>query len=672
MRQLAVGVAVLVWLAAMTLPAGGLAASSAGGAPAWSAPVLVDQAQPTADGNAITGVSCPSVKLCVAVDSVGHVMSTTQPGRTAGPWRIIRLDTAQLSFVSCPSVRLCVAVGQSAGNGDGQLFVSRRPTSEPSDWQRIQLNYGVNGLACPSTRLCVITLAQGVLTSTNPAGGAQTWHRSDAQLPSFETFGKVTCPTTHFCASVSPNVHGDGAFVSTDPRDASTWHLRLLDPRTEDVLTGISCPSAQLCVATDDGDLVLRSRNPAVGAWSSRPIAPGVKVVSEGVWCRSASLCIAFAGEYTYVTNDLSAPWKPLRVKQYLTLAGVSCPSAQLCVGGAGAGRGSGDVVTSAHPLRGSWRTRPVDRYNAFLSISCPNASLCFAIDDSGHVLSSRDPGEGERAWHAVRIDPKSGLLGIACPTKRLCVAIGDRHSVFSSTAPTDAASAWTRTEVNPGQGVLTGLACPSARFCIAVGDGQARDVLTSTHPTGGTSAWRTSRVSSTLSTVACASAKLCLAGNIYGDVNTSTNPAGGTGSWHHVFTTPDGVEGGIISAACPTITLCVVASNRQHNEDYSGGQVYASADPTGPSSSWKLGTSWDAQDGLDIGPVECASTTLCFAANGNGAFISTNPTGGQGAWPASVLDPVAYITGLSCQRDTVRCVAVDANGEVLTSRATG
>ena len=79
----------------------------------WAAPVRVDHHPPFA-GNYITGVSCPSVNFCVAVDDSGNVVTSTNPTGGAAAWTVTNVGGYDLTGVSCPSSVLCVAGGQQA------------------------------------------------------------------------------------------------------------------------------------------------------------------------------------------------------------------------------------------------------------------------------------------------------------------------------------------------------------------------------------------------------------------------------------------------------------------------------------------------------------------------------------------------------------------------------
>jgi hypothetical protein len=62
-------------------------------------------------GPGLSGVSCPSAALCVAVDGAGNVLTATSPTGGSAAWTITNVDgPTALASVSCPSVSLCVAV----------------------------------------------------------------------------------------------------------------------------------------------------------------------------------------------------------------------------------------------------------------------------------------------------------------------------------------------------------------------------------------------------------------------------------------------------------------------------------------------------------------------------------------------------------------------------------
>jgi hypothetical protein len=83
-----------------------------------------------------SGVSCPSSRLCVAVDGSGNAVTSRNPAGGAAAWKVTHIygpagcaptstDGApcSLNAISCPSIDLCVAV-----NADGGVVTSVKPS----------------------------------------------------------------------------------------------------------------------------------------------------------------------------------------------------------------------------------------------------------------------------------------------------------------------------------------------------------------------------------------------------------------------------------------------------------------------------------------------------------------------------------------------------------------
>ncbi len=160
------------------------------GASAWTK-VAVDP------GISFNAISCPSVSLCIAIDNdirgygIGSILATASPAGGAGAWskstieRGAQYHPGTLGPLSCPSVALCVAVDSA-----GTVFTSRAPTGGASAWTKATVDQGNlfgNGLeavSCPSVSLCVAGDESGrILTSTAPSGGATTWTSRPVAFP---------------------------------------------------------------------------------------------------------------------------------------------------------------------------------------------------------------------------------------------------------------------------------------------------------------------------------------------------------------------------------------------------------------------------------------------------------------------------------------------------------
>ncbi len=127
-------------------------------------------------------------------------------------------------------------------------------------------------------------------------------------------------------------------------------------------------------------------------------------------------------------------------------------------------------------------------------------------------------------------------LLGVSCPTATLCVAYDASGDVVTSTDPTGGPSAWSAANVD-GSIPLSGVSCPTTSLCVAV-DGLG-NVLTSTDPTGGASSWTTTHLGGGgFSDVDCPTSSLCVATSGSGgndELVTSTDPTGGASTWHTI-----------------------------------------------------------------------------------------------------------------------------------------
>src|SRR5438270_11696220 len=80
---------------------------------AWSTPTLVDEL-PSQGGMAYeTSLSCPATDLCVAGDTFGRILTTSDPA--SGDWNQVAAakpgdGSAFFNSISCPTRALCVAV----------------------------------------------------------------------------------------------------------------------------------------------------------------------------------------------------------------------------------------------------------------------------------------------------------------------------------------------------------------------------------------------------------------------------------------------------------------------------------------------------------------------------------------------------------------------------------
>ncbi len=157
------------------------------------------------DSGHLNSISCPSIHLCVAVDYRGNVASSIHPARKHS-WKVTHVDTTspivagvgpQSSFyaISCPTRRLCVALD----NG-GNIFTSTHPTGPASAWKHVHVGnyFSSSTLSCASASLCVAIDELGnVVESTNPAGSKRAW--TAIHIDGDNTLTSISCPTAKLC-----------------------------------------------------------------------------------------------------------------------------------------------------------------------------------------------------------------------------------------------------------------------------------------------------------------------------------------------------------------------------------------------------------------------------------------------------------------------------------------
>lgn len=360
----------------------------------------------------------------------------------------------------------------------------------------------------------------------------------------------------------------------------------------------------------------------------------------------AALLGCAFASSATaHLANPLS--WRgPVLVDPSGGFTAITCPAASFCV----AADMSGNVVTSADPTGGAsgWTAAHVDsgdcgpRACYFTHISCPSSSFCAAVDEATGVLfTSTDPGAGAAGWKSVKIT-RNQLTAVSCPSVSLCVAVDYSGVAHTSTNPTGDADSWSTATIDSGACViwcrsinkgpperqLDALSCPSVSFCVA-GDWEG-DVVTSTDPTGGSSAWTASYVDpdeegvhggsiqAPVSNISCASTSLCAASDGTGGLVTSSNPAGGTSAWQRSRAVPaTGGQGGggFWSLSCPSAWLCAAL----YRSSWSAPSEVAL------TRRLRGGTEWErvaADQRSDLSAISCPSELLCVVGTSNGSIV--------------------------------------------------
>jgi hypothetical protein len=385
-RGLTVAATCLASMVAFAAPAGSAVASN------WTLrqlpPVSVVKTEegPKYLWAALSGVSCPTQSLCVAVGSQDTVAVSQSPTGGAATWHVVNPTAPVEPGKNC----------------------SEEGAPGPPVPCANYLKGGLGAVSCASPDLCVAVGSEGAVdVSDDPTGGAGAWSMTNANVahgsPTHLT--GVSCPSTSLCVAVSGQGSGSSGgkvLTSTDPT-AGQWQVTQLASSLD--FRGVSCGTPSLCVAVAREGRVLVSTNPTGGA---------------SAW------------------KELGTPGGPG------DLEGVACTSTLLCV----AGNQTGNVLTSTRPAEGgSWSEANAGRSVQITGVSCPTASRCVAVDNNGDVFTSTDPTGGPTSWHAENLVPfeasqgegqfvHNALFATSCASASLCALVGSDSRIFTSTAP--------------------------------------------------------------------------------------------------------------------------------------------------------------------------------------------------------------------------------------------
>jgi hypothetical protein len=239
----------------------------------------------------------------------------------------------------------------------------------------------------------------------------------------------------------------------------------------------------------------------------------------------------------------------------------------------------------------------------------------------------------------------QAGINGLSCPSTALCVAVDQSGDVLSSTDPTGGTTAWTASAISTGTR-LTAVSCPSTSTCVAVtGGGQA---FSTTSPTSGAAGWtgQTIDPGDNLTAVSCPTTTLCAAADDQGNVLTSP---GTGGSWTPTHLTPRA----LLAVSCNSAALCVAADD--------DGAVWTSTSPTSGAGAWHRTA---LAPGAGTRAAECEDPSFC-ATGTLGIRYSSNPTDGS-SWVAASIGAGFEPNVISCVGTTF-CAGA-GNGEITVS----
>jgi hypothetical protein len=332
------------------------------------------------------------------------------------------------------------------------------------------------------------------------------------------------------------------------PAKAATWTwskgVKLPDVESQSVVSGLSCPSTTLCVATATVNTKGHGNNGVW--WTTDPSARKPR------WHYERILPQVHGGATLYFISGA-----------------ISCDVAGThdeCAIASG-----GNIWQTAHPTKG-WGAAAIDT-NLLTGEACWVNVHCESGDDQGFILTT----EGATVTESAQPIPSTDFgvsPAISCAPYRsgspFCVEVVGDAQVADSTDPSG--GKWTAGKVHGAQ-EIDSVSCATHTLCV-FGDGASADIGVSSIPKAGKSWFKTIRqfaipakfvgdFVSGIGAVDCNAESLCVVSGFGAKgsfVYLSTRPTASSSSWHY-YSIKDGSDTNAAGVACPTTKLCVVVS---------------------------------------------------------------------------------------------------------------
>ena len=367
------------------------------------------------------GVAAPGIAVAAAGAGPSWVIqSTPSPGGRHG---------SILLGVSCPSARACTAVGAIAPFAGytgtiAEHWNGKKWAAQPAPRVKAGALYGVS---CLSARDC-IAVGYGAKGALAERWNGRKWMIQPTQTPSgtkYAIFQAVSCTSPRACTAVGS--YGKKGYTLAERWNGKKWVLQSTpNPVTGtdgNELLGVSCSSVTSCTAVGESDITDSKSDTIAEHWNGRKWAlqptprhpDGNESELAGVSCPSANACIAvgFSGNSVRPWVTLAERWNGRKWVLLPTpnpsgsdgseLAGVSCLSVTACTTAGDYYNKSDTDLTLAEGLTGTkWALQPTPNpspasaggANALLGVSCSSAAACTAV---GVYLYRGEPTLAER-----------------------------------------------------------------------------------------------------------------------------------------------------------------------------------------------------------------------------------------------------------------------------------
>jgi len=375
----------------------------------------------------------------------------------------------------------------------------------------VKLSQAVTGLS-PGTQYAYRIVA---ITKTDTVYGfahafttsTQNWAVQSTPNPANAAASRLlanSCVSESNCMSVGRYVNSEGKTVPLAERwNGTVWSLQSPAAPSGAVsseLSGVSCPSATLCVAvgsykdsTGTAKMFTSTWNGAT--WSNQtPPYPSESSKAElaAVSCPTTTWCMAvgnyWGGPYQHPLAEVwnGSSWSvsatPL---SGLALLGVSCTSTTFCMA-TGYRQSEGVKLTFAEKWTGTWAVtttpnRSFATANVLSGVSCVSPTSCKAVgSDKRSFQETLAEHWNGTSWGIVHSpngvnSSASALNSISCTAASDCTAVGSYNDEGATVTFAERwdGSAWkTQGTKNPSAtfNALFGISCTSGEVCIASG----------------------------------------------------------------------------------------------------------------------------------------------------------------------------------------------------------
>ena len=613
---------------------------------AWAPETSPNPTAPGDDFPQMNAVTCLSKTECTAVGTdltFSNTFNSMVESWNGTKWSVIPSPNVSgaadnvLSGVTCESATLCMAVGNvETSYPDVDTLIEQW---DGTSWS-IDSSPDVSGdlqnkltsVSCPSAADCIaVGYSQdpGNEEAVVETWNGTTWTMGSPAVPSesaSDDLSGITCTSISSCVAVGRNWATENSQSATlaEQWSGAEWSVVSTPNPTGilgDFLLSVSCSSATTCEAAGEsfldtnGDTETLVEQLSGGTWSleSSPNAARVTTSSlAAVACAKSTTpsCVAVGASYSSEEDHLLAIGLSSGAWTLKSIPGPTAPAASY-LQAAGCSTSTCVAVGYTYPVNPGESNGLVYKWNG------KKWSLGKSAEPAGADVT--------------------GLYGASCPSSTECIAVGDvavgtdaENGLASAFAEEMTGSTWSAMTTPDPVGAqyvrLTGVSCSSATTCTAVGFSKTTpesaatafaERLSGSRWTLQVTAAPTGATSTSLEGVACPSASVCNAVGSYVDAGgaTETLIERWNGKKWRVSTSPN-VTGAaadhLLGVSCPSTSTCVATGYSEASDT-----AESSLAVTLRSSTWTLATTPDIASAFYnvLTGVTCPTTSDCIAS---------------------------------------------------------